>query len=170
MAIPVVCFLLLSGCDNPFAPNLDYNHGSSTSGIADLTYVDGVFTNIAYAYTFKDTVIYGQTLNQDFTFTYRDYDLGYDVSWGRQEEMRITQNMFQNSEQLSLVWNKIISVTVDSLTKDTTQMIRGFNLSVIFNPSDVVRIDGRVNLTFQVDSSGSKKKYSILKWNDESNF
>ncbi len=158
------------GCDNPFAPNIDYNHGNSTSGIADLTHIDGIFTNIAYAYTFKDTLIYGQTLNQDFTFTYRDYDLEHDVSWGRQEELRITENMFQNSEQLSLVWNKIISVTVDTLTKDTTQMIRGFNLSVVFNPSDVLRIDGRVNLTFQVDSSGSQKKYSILKWIDESNF
>jgi hypothetical protein len=113
-------------------------------------------------------MIYGQMLNQDFTFTYRDYDLGYDVSWGRQDEMRITENMFQNSEQLSLVWNKIISVTVDSTTKDSTQIIRGFNLSVIFNPSDVVRIDGRVNLTLQKDTSSGK--WSILKWNDESNF
>ena len=156
------------GCDNPFAPNLDYNHSSTTTGIADLKYVDGIFTNLAYAYTFKDTMIYGQMLHQDFTFTYRDYDLGYDVSWGRQEEMRITENMFQNSEQLSLVWNKIISVTVDSVTKDSTQIIRGFNLSVIFNPSDVVRIDGRVNLTLQKDTASGK--WSILKWNDESNF
>jgi hypothetical protein len=160
--------LFLVGCDNPFAPNLDYNHSSATTGIADLKYVDGIFTNLTYAYTFKDTMIYGQMLNQDFTFTYRDYDLGYDVSWGRQDEMRITENMFQNSEQLSLVWNKIISVTVDSTTKDSTQIIRGFNLSVIFNPSDVVRIDGRVNLTLQKDTSSGK--WSILKWNDESNF
>jgi hypothetical protein len=165
LAVPVVCLLFIVGCENPFAPNLDYNHSGSTTGIADLRYVDGIFTNMAYAYAFKDTLIYGQILNKDFTFTYRDYDLGYDVSWGRQEEMRITENMFQNSEQLSLVWNKILQ---DSLQQDSTQIIRGFNLSVIFNPSDVVRIDGRVSLTLQKDSASGK--WSILKWNDESNF
>jgi len=156
----VICLLFIFGCDNPFAPNIDYNHSGSTTGISDLKYINGIFTNLAYAYTFKDTLIYGKMLNPDFTFTYRDYDLGYDVSWGRQEEMRITQNMFQNSDQLTLVWNNTISVTDDS-----TQITRGFNLSVIFNPSDVVRIDGRVVLTLQKDST-----WSILKWNDESNF
>ena len=163
MGLLIFGLILCGGCSNPFAPNIDNSPNNSNSGIADQSDVEGIFKNLSYAYTFKDTLIYGKLLHSDFTFSYRDYDLGYDVSWGRQEEMRITQNLFQNSEQLTLVWNKTIS---DSVSGSSAQIIRGFNLTVIFNPSDVLRIDGRVNLL--LDSSNGK--WTIVKWNDESNF
>ena len=154
---------MYTGCDNPFAPNINYSQSTQSANISDLKFAEGVFQNLQYAYTFKDTLIYGQLLNPEFTFTYRDYDLGYDVSWGRQEEMRITSGLFQNSERLNLIWNNIVSYTPDS-----TQLVRGFDLTIVFNPSDVVRIDGRVNLQLKKDSISGK--WQILNWNDESNF
>lgn len=163
MGLLIFGLILCGGCDNPFAPNIDNSPENNNSGISDQSDIEGIFKNLSYAYTFKDTLIYGKLLHSDFTFSYRDYDLGYDISWGRQEEMRITQNLFQNSEQLTLVWNKTLS---DSVKGSSAQIIRGFNLTVIFNPSDVLRIDGRVNLL--LDSSNGK--WTIVKWNDESNF
>jgi len=116
-----------------------------------------------YAYTFKDTLIYGKILSDDFVFTYRDYDAGYDVSWGRNEEMRITYSLFKNCERLDLIWNNVVLSSGDSVSY--TQ-IRSFNLLITFNPSDIVRIDGRVNLNFIKINN----EWKISRWLDESNF
>jgi len=152
---------LLAGCVNPFAPRLDLN--SSESGlISDRKDIEGVFKNLQYSYTFKDTTIYGELLNPDYNFSYRDYDLGADISWGRDEEMKVTYGLFENTEKLDLIWNNIVS-----LSEDSTNVIRSFNLTITFNPTDIVLVDGRVNLTLQKDN---KNKWQILRWVDESNF
>ena len=104
-------------------------------------------------------------LSQDFTFSYRDYDQGFDVSWGRDEDMKTTYGLFRNTQKLDLIWNNIILSTQDSLNAN---VVRGFNLTIIFNPTDVVRIDGRVNLSFRRDNSS--QKWQIITWRDESNF
>ena len=83
-----VCFILY-GCLNPFAPSLE-EHAADESLISDQKNIDGVFQNFQYAYTFNDTTIYGKILSSDFIFSYRDYDKGVDVSWGRYEEMNTT--------------------------------------------------------------------------------
>lgn len=118
-----------------------------------------------YAYTFKDTLIYGKLLADDFIFTYRDYDAGYDVSWGRDEEMKTTYGLFQNTERLDLIWNNIVLSSVDSLQAN---ILRSFNLTITFNPTDIIRIDGRVNLS--LERKNSEAEWKISKWVDESNF
>lgn len=101
-------------------------------------------------------------MDKDFSFSYRDYDLGVDVSWGRDEEMRVTQGLFTNTQKLDLIWNNIVSISDDS-----TNIVRSFNLTITFNPSDVVFIDGRVNLDLVKDK---KNRWLIKNWIDESNF
>ena len=149
-------------CVNPFAPKLNNDIGTEGSLISDLTTVDGVFQNLQYAYTFKDTTIYGELLDKDFTFSYRDYDKEVDVAWSREDEMRITNSLFNNSERLDLVWNNIVTITGDS-----TNIIRSFNLTITFNPTDIIFIDGKVNLQLK---KNKKSKWKILTWVDESNF
>ena len=105
-------------------------------------------------------------LTSDFTFTYHDYDQGFDRTWGRDEEMMSTYGLFTNSQKLDLIWNNIILNTQqDSVTAN---IIRSFNLTITFNPTDVVRVDGRVNLTMQKNSSS--QRWMISQWIDESNF
>ncbi len=151
----------LFGCVNPFAPALDTSEGNS-SIISDRKNIDGIFKNLQYSYTFKDSTIYGQLLASDFQFSYRDYDLGVDISWGRDEEMKVTNGLFQNSQKLDLIWNNIVS-----LSSDSTNVIRSFNLTITFNPTDIVLVDGRINLTLQKDE---EQKWQIINWLDESNF
>jgi len=79
--------------------------------------------------------------------------------------LRTTDGLFKNSERLDLIWNNIILSTEDSLTAN---IIRGFNLNITFNPTDVVRVDGRVNLSLMKDAE--TKKWQITRWLDESNF
>ena len=153
------------GCTNPFAPKLDDNFENVKPPVSDQKDIAGVFQNFQYAYTFKDTTIYSRLITSDFTFTYRDYDQGFDVTWGRDEEMRTTYGLFQNTQRLELIWNNIVLITEDSLSAN---IIRGFNLTITFNPTDVLRVDGRVNLTLQKNSD--TKIWRINRWIDESNF
>lgn len=133
--------------------------------MSDQKTIEGVFQNFQYAYTFKDTTIYGRLIDYNFTFTYLDYDLGYNVSWGRDDEMKTTYGLFQNSQRLDLIWNNIVMATEDSTT---ATIVRGFNLTVTFTPTDVIRIDGRVNMSLRKDPSS--QKWLITNWIDQSNF
>lgn len=157
-------FISIAGCKNPFAPSLDESE-STGSAAGDLTKIEGVFQNLQYAYTFRDTTIYGQILGDDFLFTYRDYDLSFDVSWGREEEMKVTHGLFQNAERFDLIWNNIIASTEDS---SEANIVRGFNLTITFNPTDIVRVDGRVNVNLKRQTASGNWK--LIRWIDESNF
>jgi hypothetical protein len=107
-------------------------------------------------------MIYGNLLNTNFIFTYRNYDLGYDVSWGKNEEMKVTYGLFKNAERLDIIWNNIFVSSVDS---NYANVVRGFNLTITFNPTDVFRVDGKVNLTL----AKSLGVWKITNWIDESN-
>ncbi len=160
----ILLFSILA-CTNPFAPKFDNDPNSGSPPLSDLTTIEGIFQNLQYSYTFKDTSIYGQLLSPDFIFTYRDYDLGADVSWGRDEEMIATYGLFNSSQRLDLIWNNVILSSVDSTS---ASIVRSFNLNVTFNPTDVIRVDGRVSLALKRNSQ--TQKWSITRWIDESNF
>ncbi|HED38392.1 MAG TPA: hypothetical protein ENI76_09160 [Ignavibacteria bacterium] len=155
----------MSGCENPFSPALDISSGSAGSVLSNLKTVQGVFKNFKYAYTFKDTTIYGKLISNNYVFTYHDYDQGYDVSWGRNEEMKTTYGLFQNVQRLDLIWNNVVLSTEDSLA---ATVIRGFNLTITFSPTDVIILNGRVNMSFR--KNPLTQKWQITRWIDESNF
>jgi len=164
--ITIPLFFLLGSC-NPFAPGFDDTPDNASSLVSDQRTSDGVFQNLKYAYTLRDTTIYGQLFDGNFTFLYRDYDRGVDVSWGRDEEIRTTHGLFQNVQRLDLVWNNVTSSAFDS--SNTQAMIsRSFNLTVTFNPSDIVRIDGYAILT--LERPRIQDPWMIVRWRDESNF
>ena len=83
---------------------------------------------------------------------------------GREEELRTTYGLFSNSERLDLVWNNIVLSSGDSLK---VNIVRSFNLTITFNPSDIVRINGRVNL--DLEKNAVTKRWQIARWIDESN-
>lgn len=158
--------ILLVAC-NPFAPGLDSESDGDDSILGDPRTIEGVFQNVKYAYTFRDTTIYGQLLNSDFVFVYRDYDRGVDISWGRDEEMRTTYGLFRNVQRLDLVWNNIISLSVDS-SNTASDVSRNFNLTVTFNPGDILRVEGYASLALARPASDAP--WMIMRWRDVSNF
>ncbi|MBL7998564.1 MAG: hypothetical protein JNL32_08010 [Candidatus Kapabacteria bacterium] len=159
-----VTICIISGCDNPFAPRLATNQ-SLNFGLGDQTTTDGVFQNFRYAYLTKDTLIYGRLLAPNFSFIYRNYDKSLDQTWGRDEDMTATSGLFQAAETIDLVWNDIVQSSGDSVLRD---MSRGFNLTLTFSPTDIVRVQGRVNLRLARPSPSDK--WQIIIWRDESNF
>jgi hypothetical protein len=160
----LIAAAVLCAC-NPFAPALDDALPGDDALISDQTTIEGVFQNFRYAYTFKDTTIYGALLASDFVFTYRDYDRLIDESWGRDEEMRITAQLFRNAQNLNLIWNNIAGSSGDSLISSVT---RSFNLTVTFNTNDIVRVDGKVRLDLRRENA--RLPWRIVLWKDESNY
>ena len=162
--ILLICLsTVLISCFNPFAPRID-NTTTNDNIISDQKSIEGVFQNFKYAYTFKDTTIYGQLLTDDFIFTYFDYDLGFDVSWDRATDMKTTKGLFDNTQDLNLVWNNIVLQEGDSLNQDVK---RSFNLTITFNPSDIVNFYGFVDLT--VTRPTIDDKWRMKTWKDLTN-
>lgn len=162
-----VC-VIAAGCDNPFAPGLDTSPSSGSSILGDQRHIEGVFQNFKQAYAFRDSTIYGQLLAQNFIFIYKDYEKGgIDVFWGRDEDIRSTYGLFQNVQRLDLVWNTMISSAVEEDSLKAT-IIRNFNLTVTFSPSDVVRVEGYANWT--LERTQTTDNWKITRWRDESNF
>jgi hypothetical protein len=164
----IVLFLgavFATGCSNPFAPGLDTSTETSESILGDQRTIEGVFRNFQYAYTFKDTTIYGQLIDPNFAFVYRDYDNGIDVNWGRDEDMRTTNGLFINVQNLDLIWNNTVSFSGDSLAINIT---RSFSMTVTFNPNDIIRVNGYAN--FLVTRPSQQDVWKIVRWRDESNF
>jgi len=154
--------LLASGCLNPFAPGLEETAARST---CDPSTIEGVFQCFQAAYTFRDTTLYGQLIDGQFVFIYRDYDLGIDITWGRDDEMRTTYGLFRNAQKLDLIWNNIVNTSAESTS---VTVVRGFNLTVVFNPSNVERVDGYANFVFS--RTNTAEPWKIVSWRDESNF
>lgn len=151
------------GCFNPFSPSLDTST-SEENIISDQKTIEGVFQNFKYAYTFKDTSIYGQTLDPEFVFSYFDYEVGVNVSWDRATDMRTTEGLFANSQELRLIWNNIIYQEGDSLLVDVK---RSFNLSITFNPNDIINFNGFVDM--QLRRPTVNDKWKIRTWKDMTN-
>lgn len=156
-----LCLGFISSCDNLFSPKLDTR--TPTNIITDQKTIEGLFQNFKYAYTFKDTTVYGDLLNEDFVFIYRDYEQGFDVSWDRATEMRTTNGLFSSAQKLDLIWNNIIFQTGDSLN---TALKRSFNLTITFNPNEIITINGFADMSITRPTSDSKWK--IKRWRDES--
>ncbi len=154
--------LCSSSCLNPFAPGLDTSPAESS---CDQTTIDGIFHCFQNAYTFRDTTAYGQLIEGDFIFVYRDYDLGIDITWGRDEEMRVTYGLFQNAQKLDLIWNNFVTKTENDTLATA---VRSFNLTVTYNPSSIDRVDGYANVTFA--RLNKDAPWTIKLWRDESNF
>jgi hypothetical protein len=164
--LPTYVLLLFSGVAilacNPFAPELDESVGQLKFG--DPTTVEGYFEAFRYAYQFKDTSLYSSLLDQSFIFSYKNYDRGLDLEWGRDEEVRTTAALFNSVQSLDLLWGNVL----DSLgTATSFDITRTFSLDVTLNPSEVLHVDGRAIFSLRRDTVG--KPWRAVRWRDESN-
>ncbi len=160
----VLVSVVFSGCANPFAPALVLSKEES-SLLGNQKTVEGLFMNFQYAYNFKDTIVYSNLLDEDFIFTYTNYDAGVVSSWSRPEDMLTTSRLFLAANKLDLLWNDILSNDGDNLRRNIS---RSFNLTIIFSSSDVVRLYGKANFGLKRDDTSSVWK--LTTWRDESSY
>ncbi len=159
----ILAILLIYSC-NPFAPSLDDGLGGQNF-LADQSTVDGFFQNFSLAYNYRDTIIYQQLLDQDFVFSYQDYDKNTELNWDRETDIRKTHGLFTSSRYVDLVWNDYLFSDGDSTTWDATRL---FLLQVTFSESDILNITGRAKIRLKRENS--KADWRMILWVDESNF
>ncbi|MBL0331723.1 MAG: hypothetical protein IPP08_11125 [Chlorobiota bacterium] len=161
-----IAFVILfaASCTNPFAPKLQDELGKEQTDLGDQRTVEGVFKNIRYSYTYKDTSIYGSLLHQEFQFRYYNTEQATDAVFNRDEEMRINYNLFRNADQLDIQWNDIQSQEGDTSFIDVT---RAYNLKLILQQGEVFRVDGRARL--RLTRKNQTEKWLIKIWYDVSN-
>ncbi len=157
--------LCTAACDNPFAPRLDPSLQSISTVLGDQRTVNGVFQNIQYAYTYRDTLIYGNLLHPDFQFRYYNPDRATDMTFTRDEEARTTYNLFKGADQLDLQWNEIVSQDGDSLLLDVS---RAYSLKIALQANDLFRIEGRA--TLRLVRNSTHDIWLIRSWRDDSSF
>ncbi len=148
---------------NPFAPAID--NSLSQKSFGDPHTDSGFFDAFRYAYLFKDTTYYGKLLAPDFVFSYRNYDRGLDLEWGRDEEMQTTGSLFASSESLNLLWGDILD---ESSTDTLDDITRAFSLDITLTGGEPFHVDGRA--IFTLVRATKADPWQAIRWRDESNF
>lgn len=160
----ILLLLLLQTCDNPFAPSL--RKGDPLENLlGNPATIEGFYKRFQNAYNLKDTSLYGPLLSRDFTFIYRDFESGVDVSWGKSEDIITTHNLFQSARDIDLTWNNVIA-QFENEENTEAQIIRRFNLIVVLDGTDVFRTDGSANFILQ--RSDSISSWKLNRWRDQS--
>ena len=145
---------------NPFAPSLS-NDESIAPIVTDQMTIEGVFENFRYSYTFKDTLVYGNLLNDDFTFSYYNTEKSVNVSWGREQDMSTTARMFNGTQSIDLIWNGTIPFSTDSLEREIS---RSFTLKIVISANDDMTAQGWAS--FLLKRPSTDKPWRISVWRD----
>ena len=163
-SVVVLFFSVFIFSCNPFAPAVD-NTPVQKGFFGDQRTDSGFFDAFRYAYLFKDTTYYRKLLAPNFVFSYRNYDRGLDLEWGRDEEMQTTGSLFASSESLNLLWGDILDRSSTDTVDDIT---RAFSLDITLNLGEIIHVDGRA--IFTLARLTKTDPWMAIRWRDESNF
>lgn len=155
---------LVAACFNPFAPELDTNSDLSNV-ITDQATPEETLQNFRYAYTFKDSLLYSDLLEDGFVFEFFDPNQGpsgSNVTWGRDVDLRTTGRIFRGFDVIDLKWlNTLFAENQNGLER---RFVR-FDLSLV-NSDGSFLLTGTAIFTFSQDPEDLK--WRILRWKDES--
>ncbi|MCB0282925.1 MAG: hypothetical protein KDF60_10130 [Calditrichaeota bacterium] len=119
--------LLISFCYgfyscNPFAPELSDEEGSASLILTEQRTPQEVMTNFAFAYNFKDSLVYSDLIDTTFLFISKNFATNpvTDITWGRDTDLRTTASLFRHFQTLNLVWGG--TVFEDYLNDDSSEV------------------------------------------------
>ncbi len=168
-----LCFIFSGACFNPFAPELDERTDPSNI-ITDQQTPGEVLQNFRYAYTFKDSILYSDVLDQSFVFEYFDTNLepsGGFRTWGRDVDLKTTGRLFRSFDVIELIWLNTLfteretrSLNGEIIELIERQFIR-FNLNLFSSDLNFI-ISGTAIFTF--NQKQGDDKWRITRWKDES--
>jgi len=162
----LLCLSLIgfsTSCFNPFAPELN-NEIDLSNVITDQQSPEEVLQNFRFAYTFKDSLLYSDVIDESFVFEFFDPNLepsGGLRTWSRDVDLKTTGALFRNFDVINLVLNTLFERNDGELERRYV----GFNLN-LFSPTENYSINGTAIFTFK--KSSSDNKWRIVRWKDES--
>jgi hypothetical protein len=153
-----IFLIMLSAC-NIFSPEYDKFENLQPGG--DNSTIDGLMKNFVYTYTFKDSFLYEEILDDEFIFEYDNE--GVYESWTKDEDIRITKRMFRNFKKIDLVFNTIFPPNTSQA--DTT-VYASFRIG-FYSGDEVIDLSGYSKFVFRkITDDEEKVKYTIKYWGD----
>jgi len=156
--------IFLTGCLNPFAPELD-NGSLSGELITEQKSPEEVLINFKYSYTFKDSLLYAGLLDSAFVFQYFDPEQGPSglfVSWTRETDLRTTGSLLRTFDIINLEWLN----TVYALREGEDEILaKSFRLD-LSSADFSFTASGFAIFTFRFNQQD--RKWRIVRWVDES--
>ncbi|UOG76897.1 hypothetical protein MTX78_09920 [Hymenobacter tibetensis] len=158
---------LLAGC-NPFAPGLDDMPADPNQLLGNPVTVRGFFNRFRSAYQLRDSTLYGQLLDKQFSFTFRDFAANVDRTWNRDVEISTTYKLFRASRTANLQWTQYLPTT-DTLFSDTLVYVdRAFQLSIEQVDNQQYTGSGSARLVLVRKQKGDP--WRMRSWYDRSEF
>jgi len=154
-------FILLSAlffvsC-NVFAP--EYEKFDNLLSPDNNRTIEGLMKNFVYSYTFKDSFLYEQVLDEGFVFQY-DND-GVFGSWTKDEDVMITKRMFRSFKKIDLVFNTEFP---QSTSMPDTTIFTSFRIS-FYSGDEVISLTGYSKFIFK-KYTDTETNYTISFWED----
>jgi len=152
-----IILLFLSAC-NIFSP--EYDNFENILPAGNSSTIDGLMKNFVHSYTFKDSFLYEEILDEDFVFEYDNE--GVYESWTKDEDILITKKMFRNFKKIDLVFNSVfpIGTSMQDTTVYSSFVIGFYSGDVIMN------LTGYSKFIFKKYIEDEKIRYTIKYWGD----
>lgn len=159
-----LALMVLAGCWNPFAPELDKGNLAGEL-ITEQKTPEEVLANFKYAYTFKDSLLYADLLDSAFVFQYFDPEQGPSglfVSWTRETDLQTTGSLLRAFDIINLEWLN----TVYSLREGEDEILaKSFRLDLSSADAGFTA-SGFAIFTFRFNDRD--RKWRVVRWVDES--
>jgi hypothetical protein len=152
-----IILLSLSAC-NIFSP--EYDNFENLSPAGNSSTIEGLMKNFVHTYTFKDSFLYEELLDEDFVFEYDNE--GVYESWTKDEDIRITKRMFRNFKKIDLVFN---SVFPENTAMQDTTVYASFMIG-FYSGEEVINLTGYSKFIFKKNIEDDVTKYTIKYWGD----
>lgn len=144
---------------NIFSP--EYEHFDNIGSMGDNTTIEGLMKNFVYAYTFQDSFLYEDLLDDDFIFEYDNE--GVYESWNKDEDVRITKRIFRNFKKIDLVFNSIFP---EQTAEPDTTILTSFRIDFYSGENDVINLTGYSKFIYTKNTEDGEVRYSIKYWGD----
>ncbi len=173
--IPLLLMLFFSGCSNPFAPVLSDKNNNASSILTNQGTPEDVLINFAYAYNFKDSLVYADLLDSSFIFFFTDFstDPPTPDSWGRDKDLKQTVKLFRNFHTINLVWGESIYPHFTNEDSTEKQIEKTFTLTLVGTGLDVLTGKGSAVFNFRkriINPPDTSGIWKIIRWEDKSSF
>ncbi|MBN2858062.1 MAG: hypothetical protein JXN63_06650 [Candidatus Delongbacteria bacterium] len=146
---------------NIFSP--EYEHFDNIGSMGDNSTIEGLMKNFVYAYTFKDSFLYEELLDDEFMFEYDEG--GVWESWNKDEDVRITKTIFRNFKKIDLVFNSIFP---EHTAEADTTILTSFKIDFYSGESSsaVLKLTGYSKFIYSKTTEEGEVRYSIKYWGD----
>ena len=143
---------------NIFSP--EYEKFENLSSLGDNSTIDGLMKNFVYSYSFNDSFLYEEILDENFIFEYDNE--GVYESWRKDEDVRITKRMFRSFKKIDLVFNTIFP---ESTSESDTTVFTSFRID-FHSGQEIISLTGFSEFNYKKNNDNDGIRYSIQKWRD----